>query len=329
MKHFLKTLGFLLVAGFAFAQQPVPVIFDTDMGNDIDDALALSMLHALESRKESHLLAVTITKDHPKTVPFIEIINNLYGRKNIPIGMLKDGMTKEEGKFLGAVVDQKLPNGKFAYPRSGKSEEAISLLRRVLSQAQDGSVVMIQVGFSTNLARLLDSSPDKFSSLNGMDLVRKKCKLMSIMAGQFPPAKNAEYNVRIDIPAAKKLYANWPTPIVFSGFEIGLAMKFPASRIESDFSWVPKNPIVEAYRAYMKMPYDRPTWDLTSVLYAIRPDHGYFSLSPAGEVTVDDAGHTPFKETPTGKHRYLIIDEAQKIKTLEAMIQLASEPPLR
>src|SRR5690606_9657514 len=109
------------------------------------------------------------------------------------------------------------------------------LLRRVLSQAQDGSVVMIQVGFSTNLARLLDSSPDKFSPLNGMDLVRKKCKLMSIMAGQFPPAKNAEYNVRIDIPAAKKLYANWPTPIVFSGFEIGLAMKFPASRIESDF----------------------------------------------------------------------------------------------
>src|SRR5690606_24410076 len=129
---------FLLVTGFAFAQQPVPVIFDTDMGNDIDDALALSMLHALESRKESKLLAVTITKDNPKTVPFIEIINNLYGRKNIPIGMLKDGMTKEEGKFLGAVVDQKLPNGKFAYSRSGKSEEAISLLRRVLSQAQDG-----------------------------------------------------------------------------------------------------------------------------------------------------------------------------------------------
>ncbi|PSO77991.1 MAG: nucleoside hydrolase, partial [Cyanobacteria bacterium QH_8_48_120] len=34
------------------------------MGNDIDDALALAMLHAFESRQEAKLLAVTITKDN-------------------------------------------------------------------------------------------------------------------------------------------------------------------------------------------------------------------------------------------------------------------------
>ncbi len=329
LKIYSILAGMILSASLAFAQQPIPVIFDTDMGNDIDDALALSMLHSLESRKESKLLAVTLTKDNPKAVPFIEIINNFYGRKNIPIGMIRDGKTKEDSKFLDAVVDQKLPNGKLAYPRTGKSEEAISLLRRVLAQAQDESVVMIQVGFSTNLARLLDSQPDKYSPLNGTDLVRKKCRLMSIMAGQFPPLKdkNSEYNVRIDVPSAQKLYANWPTPIVFSGFEIGLAMKFPATRIESDFAYVAKNPIVEAYRAYLKMPYDRPTWDLTSVLYAVRPNHGYFSLSPEGQVTVDDAGHTTFAAQAGGKHRHLLIDEQQKAKSLEAMIQLSSEPP--
>ena len=37
------------------AAQPPGVIFDTDMGNDVDDALALAMLHALESRGECRL----------------------------------------------------------------------------------------------------------------------------------------------------------------------------------------------------------------------------------------------------------------------------------
>src|SRR5579859_5493797 len=36
----------------------VKVIFDTDIGNDVDDVLALSMLHALQSRADCELLAV-------------------------------------------------------------------------------------------------------------------------------------------------------------------------------------------------------------------------------------------------------------------------------
>ena len=31
---------------------PVPLIYDTDIGNDVDDALALGVIHALESRGE-------------------------------------------------------------------------------------------------------------------------------------------------------------------------------------------------------------------------------------------------------------------------------------
>ncbi len=43
---------------------PVPLIFDTDIGNDCDDVLALGMIHSLQTRGECELLAVTITKDH-------------------------------------------------------------------------------------------------------------------------------------------------------------------------------------------------------------------------------------------------------------------------
>ena len=54
-------IALLLIAALGLAAEPVRIIFDTDMGNDIDDALALAVLHAFESRGEAKLLAVTLT----------------------------------------------------------------------------------------------------------------------------------------------------------------------------------------------------------------------------------------------------------------------------
>jgi hypothetical protein len=113
---------------------------------------------------------------------------------------------------------------------------------------------------------------------------------------------------------------------VASGFEIGDAMKFPAARIEKDFAWAADHPVVDAYRAYMKMPYDRQTWDLTAVLYALRSGGGYFDLSAPGRITADDAGRTTFRPEVGGKHRYLVLTEAQRARTLECMVGLASQP---
>ena len=298
------------------------MIFDTDMGNDVDDALALAILHAFESRGEARLLAVTITKDNRWAAPYIDIVNTFYGRGDIPIGVVRNGKTPEDSKMIQVPAQRRRPDGAPLYPHDladgSQAPEAVRLLRNVLEAQKDGTVVMIQVGFSTNLARLLDS--------DGRDLVARKVKLLSAMAGQFPTGR-AEYNVKTDLPAARKLFAEWPTPIVASGFEIGESMLFPAVSIERDFAYAEHHPIADAYRNYMKMPYNRPTWDLTAALYAVRPDRGYFSLSPPGTITVGDDGRTHFTEQPGGKHRYLIVDAPQRARTLEAMIELASQPP--
>ena len=211
--------------------------------------------------------------------------------------------------------------GKLVYPRgltdAKQAQDAVVLLRATLAGQPDKSVVIVQVGFSTNLARLLESD---------RALVEKKVKLLSAMAGQFPTGK-AEYNVKTDLAAAQKVFREWPTPIVASGFEIGEAIKFPAVSIERDFSYVRWHPVADAYRQYMKMPYDRQTWDLTSVLYAVRPDRGYFSLSTPGRIEVDGEGKTKLVPAVSGQHRYLTVNEVQKTKTLEALVQLASQPP--
>jgi inosine-uridine nucleoside N-ribohydrolase len=324
MQRFVAlTVAAVLMAAGGWAQgNPVPVIFDTDMGNDVDDALALAMLHALESRGECRLLGVTVTKDNPWAAVYVDLVNTFYGRGQIPVGMVKGGVTPENSKMIQTPAERRKADGTLVYPRrlasGGEAVDAVALLRRLLAAERDGSVVIVQVGFSTNLARLLDAPAD-------VDLVKRKVKLLSVMAGNFVQPK-PEFNVQKDTASARKLFDQWPGEIVASGYEIGEAMKFPAARIERDFAWAADHPVVDAYRAYMKMPYDRQTWDLTAVLYAVRPEGGYFDLSAAGKITPDDAGRTSFRAEAGGKHRYLVLREAQRARTLECMVGLASQP---
>lgn len=312
--------------------QPVPIIFDTDIGNDIDDALALGVIHALCDRKECELLAVTITKDHPDCAAFIDLVNTFYGRGDIPIGVVRDGKTPKESRFVSETVAS-TDGGQPRFPHDLKSgddaPEAVAVLREALASAEDGSVVMVVVGFSTNIARLLDSQGDEFSDLSGEELVKRKCRLLSIMAGAFGSEHKdrKEYNIFIDLPAAQMIYERWPTPIVASGWEIGQAIQYPAVSIEEDYNYVEHHPLAEAYPRYQEMPYDRATWDLTSVLYAVRPDRGYFGVSKPGVIDVGEDALSRFTEDPQGQHQYLTVSPEQIAQVREALIQLASQPP--
>ncbi|TWU54674.1 Inosine-uridine preferring nucleoside hydrolase [Rubripirellula tenax] len=339
----LLCLALLQAAGtLALAQtgaRPIPLIFDTDIGNDVDDVLAMGVIHSLQSRGECELLAVTITKDHPLAAAFTDVVNTFYGRGEIPIGVCDSGVTNHEGKFNPLAITK--DGDSFRYPhdlRSGKdAPAAVDVLRKALADADDGTVVIAQVGFSTNLANLLKSQPDAISPLDGEQLVKKKVRLLSIMAGAFTqimgdkghPYDHKEYNIVKDIPSAKTIANDWPTPILWSGFEIGIAVTYPHQSIEQDFAYVDHHPLAEAYIAYNPPPHDRPTWDLTSVLQAVRPDRDYFGLSEPGTVTVADDGLTTFQQGDEGRHRYLTLSDTQKIRVVETLVGLSSEPPKR
>ena len=333
MKGAILVLGLVIVfSSIVLAQTPAGIIFDTDMGNDVDDALALAMLHAFQDRHEINLLAVTITKDNKWAAPYVDVVNNFYGRPEIPIGTVRNGKTPDSNPMIQIPAERRRTDGNFVYAHrildGAQTPDAVSVLRQTLAKQADGSVVIVQVGFSTNLARLLETRPDAASPDDGPTLIRKKVRLLSIMAGNLANGQ-PEFNLAQDVPSAVKLFHDWPTPIVVSGFEIGIALPFPAERIEHDFAYVQDHPVAEAYRSYMKMPYDRPTWDLTAVLYAVRPEGKYFSLSEPGTITVLPDGSSRFEPSPAGTHRYLRLIGEQKARILETLILLASEPPAR
>src|SRR5262245_42050187 len=207
----------------AAGAEPVRLIFDTDICGDCDDVLALGMIHALQSRGHCRLLAVTISVDHDQAAPFVDAVNTFYGRGDIPIGVVGQGGVVEKSAFL-SLVEEKDAAGQYRYPHdlvSGRSApSATSVLRKTLAAQPADSVVIAQVGFSTNLARLLDSPGDEGSPLSGLELVRRKVKLLSLMAGAFTTIEGnghyREYNVIKDVKSAQALAERWPTPLIYS-----------------------------------------------------------------------------------------------------------------
>jgi len=342
--------------------QPVRVILDTDMWGDIDDVLALAMLHALQDRGEARLLAVTGSTDDASSAAFIAALNGFYGRPAIPVGLVRGGVTAERtarrfpflnaaAPYTEALTRAAKADGSPLFPRAaeggGAAPDAVALLRRTLAAQPDGSVVIIQIGFATNLARLLDSGGDAASPLDGAGLVRRKVRLLSVMAGGYadargrPLAKSApEYNLELDVPAARALFDRWPTPIVASGFEVGVSMRIDGRAIDRLLGHSAPNPVLMAYHhvdpVYRTIRptapgalHDHATFDLTAVLHAVRPDGGYFTLSAPGRISVAADGSSRFAAQPGGTHRYLKIDDSMRPRTLEAMTLLASQPPAR
>jgi inosine-uridine nucleoside N-ribohydrolase len=303
--------------------EPVRLILDTDIGNDVDDALALAMIHALETRSEVQLLAVTITKDNRFAAPYVDLVNTFYGRAGIPIGVVRHGKAPEDASMLRVPAEKRDAQGAYLYPHrltdGNQAAEAVQLLYRILREQPDQSVTIAQIGFSTNLARIIQSE-------DGKALVRRKVKLLSVMAGNFQKPV-PEYNVATDAESAQHLFADWPTPIVFSGFEVGLLVTYPYESIEKDFSYAANHPVVDAYKLYVGKPHDHPNWDSTAVLYAIRADRDYFDLSAPGRVTLNAQNATVFTPDPSGNCRYLIVKPHSLERVREAISELVSQPP--
>ena len=303
---------------------PLRVIFVTDMGNDVDDPLALDMLYKAVDRGEIILLGILSSKDTEFSPRYIDMMNTWYGYPEIPVGRVRDGVVLKRDDYARAVCESGL------FPRSRRDRDygdPVTLYRRLLAESPDSSVVVVSVGFSTNLGRLLESRGDRYSPLDGIELVKRKVKFCSVMGGSFGDKPRAEYNIVNDIPNAKRLFALCPVPVAVVSLELGKTVNYPGASIETDFAWAGKHPMVEGYKAYRKMPYDRPTWDMMSVLYVLRPE--MFGVSEPGIICVDDQGYTYFTPTPRGKHTVLTLTPGQQDAVLRFFVRELSSKPAK
>lgn len=308
------------------SSERIPVIFDTDLGNDVDDAIALAMLYRYADEGKVDILAMGLSKEGEAPAACLDIFNHWYCHQDTPFGTIHDAVVcgNENKNYAKALSEMKELGGRYLYSRDISRDystipSAVSVYRKALSGAKDSSVVMVVVGFATNMARLLESGPDEYSELSGRDLVAKKVKSLVVMAGSFDGSVEAEYNVQMDVHSYQTLVSQWPGDITFVPFELGVKVLYPSTSIENGYR--EGHPLVAAYKNFLKMPYDRPCWDPATLLYAVEGGD-LFKVSRRGTVTVTDEGATVFTPSRYGCHRYLSVGRTQARKMSPKIVNL-------
>ena len=286
---YLVLIVLLCQSFFYFSQKPVSIILDTDIGPDYDDVGAMALLHSLADKGEAKILATISCNVFETTVPTVSLLNDYFKRPDVPIGVTKSDKPNMDckQKWAEAIV------AKYPHRLKGNAdaEDAVQLYRKILSSQPDKSVTIVTIGFFTNLANLLSSNPDQFSNLNGKDLVSKKVKqLVSMAAGAGKDGKSfREYNVLVDAPASQKVFKEWPTPFLLSGFEIGYKI-LTGKRLIAN-SNLKNSPVKDAFQIALsadKNTEGRHSWDQTAVLVAVRGASPYFDVRKINFEIKDD-----------------------------------------
>ncbi len=327
MKKYRIILIALFICACTFTTySQVKIIFDTDLGGDADDLGALVMLNNFVDKKECELLAVMCWTTEKYGVSAIDAVNRFYKHPNIPIGIRKGDTYYEPWNYSKPIAD------KFSFIRTPENTpDATILYRQILAKSKNKSIVIVAVGPLKNIEMLLKSPADSISPYTGRQLVNKKVKEFVIMGGQFPEGKS-EWNFNGNMPGVTKYVINTISlPIIFSGYEIGEAIKTGEVFNEIDQN----TPLYVGFRHFsefapwMKNQYkpgrisNNATFDHTAVLYAVRGGIGlYWDKVTGGKCVPDETGGNTWIADKKSKHSYLVLkmDKIKIAKEIEAFM---------
>src|SRR5690606_3331595 len=110
----------------------------------------------------------------------IDAINTYYGRPDIPIGVIRErNGVKLKSKYTKALANE-FPNDF----NVAEAKDALFLYRDLLEQQPDRSVVIVTVGYLTNIKDLLQL-PAESGHLSGIELIKRKVQTWVCMGGNF------------------------------------------------------------------------------------------------------------------------------------------------
>ena len=287
------------------------VIYDTDLGSSTDDLFGLELLYRYHDQGCCRLLGVVVDRMGEDCASCADVMNTYFAHGEIPIGLVQNGIADPKVWIdYRGLADYSLEDGTPMFARTVSDYSALpdgwQLYRRLLAAEPDGSVSIVSVGFVTCLAQLLESQPDEYSTLTGVELVRRKVKCLYIQGGRFGVADESDFNLSQGITFAQTFFRLWPPEVdmVFSPQETGQMVEYTPEQVVADIDWTDVHPIKQVYLR-CNCNTGQKMWDPMAVINAVEGD-GLFSLSERGTVSVLPTGETPFTPTPEGNCRYQI-----------------------
>ena len=306
----------------------VPLIIDTDIITSPDDVGGLATAFALQKLGNANVIATVVNARLSRPVASdswkcVAAIAQYYKSTNTLLGIdgAINGQNTVSPNFVG-------PCGQLAAPGTTVApDSAVSVYRQALASQLDHSVVIAGIGYMENLQALLQSGADQFSSLSGSELVALKVKTLVQMGGCYPTtpepavctttAANPENNFAGNPGAASYVNQHWPTPIVWSGYEVGNGL-YTGQGLGIPSS----SPVATAYYDYFKALNNTPfaghgydSWDLTTVYNAVRPTDASLVPSALGNNTIDAMGANTWVPNASGTQNYLVLNNGPALES--------------
>ena len=265
-------------------------ILDTDWWTDCDDAVAIRLLCNAHLQKKVNLLGININACMEYSIPSLDVFTRDCGVE-IPLGIDYAAVG-----FAGNPPYQKNLASRNPRRFNGDVPDSLEFYLQLLEHAEDNSVEFISIGFTQCLVRLLKNPEHKA-------LLQKKASHLWIMAGKWDEAGGKEYNFyknEITRAAGAELCANWPTPVTFLGYEIGVTVMTGGN--------LPDGDLLKQVMCDHGSINGRCSWDPMLVNLAVTGDPaaaGYDTVY--GRAFVDSAdGSNCFIVSSDGHHRYVV-----------------------
>lgn len=293
--------------------KPKKIIFDTDLGGDCDDVIALDLLLSAQKAGECELIGVTYSYFCRAACGCIYEILRQHGSEKIPMGRMPipEGRKEYRGTYAYPVVEK---FGRADTPTYDSVPDAVPVLRRLLAENTD--VTLVVVGSMTNIAALMASGPDDISPLDGIGLMRRSVKEIAVMGCSFrhQDARNpqpgsvaedgtlsptCEWNIFCDIPAARYMFDHCPVPLVCSPFELGFNLFSGQPVFDTGKGETPDSYSMQVYGC---CDHGHHSWDPATALYALYGALPFFYRTVRGRIYLDEKGIAFFDPMHGGNH---------------------------
>jgi purine nucleosidase len=171
------------------------ILVDTDIGSDIDDALALSLLLRIPDAEIIGITTVSGKADIRACL--VSVFTEFYGQSHIPV--VPGASDSLAGRQLQPDVPQAAILDSWPHRMFDERQDAAAFLAECIHTHSPG-VTLLSLGPLTNVAELIQRFPDAARRLN---------RLVT-MSGRFAAGERfsdvPEWNILCDIPAARIVY---------------------------------------------------------------------------------------------------------------------------
>lgn len=209
------------------------VLFDTDIGSDIDDAVALAWLLA---NPECDLVGITTVSGQPEVRARLASALCKVAGKDVPI---VPGAARPLQVDARQPIAQQGPSlERWPHDETFASEDAIDFMADVIDR-NPGEITLLAVGPMTNVARLFEHSPE----------VPKRLKQLVLMCGRFGPEElgrgPSEWNVYCDPHAADIVLNTETSRTLVHGLDVTMQVQMEANEVRSRFAAPLLEPVLD------------------------------------------------------------------------------------